>query len=60
MVANLLSQFEPERLIRVTIDNNVTDSMTVDAFIGRSAHIAYLDSPIVAGQVIQTLYSYLK
>jgi hypothetical protein len=60
MVANILSQIEPDRLVRVTIDNNVTDSLTVDAFIGRSAHIAYLDSQIVAMQVVQTLHAYLR
>jgi hypothetical protein len=60
MAANLISQIEPERLFRVTIDNNVGDSVNVDTVIGRTAHICFLDNPIIANQLVYSLYPFFK
>ena len=60
MAANLMSQIDPERLIRITIDNNVGDTVNVDSVIGRTAHICYLDNPVVVEQLIYTCYPFLQ
>ena len=60
MIANLITQIDPERLTRITIDNNVADSVSVDSLIGRTAHICYLDNQVVAEQIVYSLYSYLS
>ena len=60
MVSNILSSMEPTQLLRITIDNNVLETATIDAFVGRAAHISFLDNPIVATQLVFTLYQYLR
>jgi hypothetical protein len=60
MVSNILDSMEPSRLLRITLDNNVLESMTVDALVGRAAHISFLDSPVIAAQLVYSLYQYLK
>lgn len=75
MSANMLSQVEPERLVRISVENNThgndhsadtaqtthstTASQKVDLFIGRTAHICYLDNPVVVDALMLSLYSYL-
>ena len=60
MVHNLLSSIHPSQLIRVTLDNNVTSALSVDNFVGRAAHISFLDNPIIAAQIIYSLYQYFQ
>jgi hypothetical protein len=66
MAANLMTQIEPDRLFRVTLDNQVEamkvlDTMkNVDKAIGRSAHICYLEDKVVAIQLVKTLYGLLS
>jgi hypothetical protein len=67
MAANLMSQIEPDRLFRVTLDNQVgTDGLSVfdamkkvDKVIGRAAHICYLENATVATSLVKTLYALL-
>ena len=59
MSANLLSQIEPERLVRVSIEDNIGElDMNIDSIIGRTAHICYLDNPIIAEQLLLVLYPF--
>ena len=60
MAANILSQVEPERLLRITLDNNTDAAKSVDKAIGRAAHICYLDDAVVAQQLVYTLYPFLS
>ena len=61
MTSNILSNIQAESLIRVTMFNNIPDtSSTVDTLIGRTAHICYLDNPVVVQQLVYTLYPYLS
>jgi hypothetical protein len=60
MAANLLSQIEPEKLLRITLDNNVFDAGNVDKAIGRAGHICYLDNMIIAEGLVYTLYSIFR
>lgn len=60
MAANLLSQIEPEKLLRITLDNNVFDAGNVDKVIGRAGHICYLDNMIIAEGLVFTLYSIFR
>lgn len=59
MSANLLSQVEPERLLRVSIEDPAGEqSINIDNIIGRTAHISYLDNIVVAEQLLLVLYPY--
>jgi hypothetical protein len=58
MAANLIGQVDPTRMFRVSIDNNVGDAVNINNVIGRTAHICYLDNPIVAEQLIHSLYGF--
>jgi hypothetical protein len=59
MSANLLSQVEPERLIRISLEDPVGEqSINLDNMIGRTAHISYLDNKVVAEQLMMVLYPY--
>eukprot|EP01034_Spumella_vulgaris_P016508 gene16508-21087_t len=59
MTHNILSQLRDDQLVRVTLDNNIgEDTATVDALIGRTAHICYLENQAVATQLIATLLPY--
>eukprot|EP00603_Paraphysomonas_imperforata_P000427 CAMPEP_0114414520 /NCGR_PEP_ID=MMETSP0103-20121206/1431_1 /TAXON_ID=37642 ORGANISM="Paraphysomonas imperforata, Strain PA2" /NCGR_SAMPLE_ID=MMETSP0103 /ASSEMBLY_ACC=CAM_ASM_000201 /LENGTH=938 /DNA_ID=CAMNT_0001582665 /DNA_START=205 /DNA_END=3021 /DNA_ORIENTATION=+ len=66
MAANLMTQIEPDRLFRVTLDNQVDqlkalDTMkNVDKVIGRAAHICYLEDKVVAMQLVKTLFGLLS
>jgi hypothetical protein len=60
MAANLLSQVDPDRLIRVTIDNGDGEAGSVDKAIGRAAHICYLDNPCIPDALIHILYALFK
>jgi hypothetical protein len=60
MAANVLSQIEPEKLFRITLDNNVSDAGNVDKAIGRAGHICYLDNMTIAEGLVYTLYSVLR
>jgi len=55
MSDNVLGQIDPDRLVRVTIDNNEGDDKSLNTTIGRTAHICYLDNQVVATQLILTL-----
>lgn len=55
MSENILNQIDPDRLLRVTIENNEGGDKSINTTIGRTAHICYLDNPIVATQIIITL-----
>ena len=43
---------------QVTLDNNEGSATSLDKFVGRAAHISFLDSPIVAAQLLYSLYQY--
>jgi len=59
MSANLLSQIEPEKLMRISIEDHVGEkSINLDNIIGRTAHISYLDNKVVAEQLMLVLYPY--
>lgn len=78
MAANLMSQVEPDRLIRISIEDNVTFRAgaanerlvngsagptvmsSVDSIIGRTAHICYLENPIVVEALMMNLYPYFR
>jgi hypothetical protein len=61
MAASLLSSIKPENLIRLTLLNNVHEaSSAVDNFIGRAAHICYLDNPVVVEQLAYSLFSFFS
>ena len=66
MAANLMSQVEPERLFRVTLDHQVErlkgfdTRRNVDKVIGRAAHICYLEDRVVALQLVKTLFPLLS
>ena len=55
MADNVLNQIDPDKLVRITIDNNEADASTVDISIGRAAHICYLDNPVISLQLFHTL-----
>jgi phosphoribosylformylglycinamidine (FGAM) synthase PurS component len=58
MADNILSKIDPDRLIRLTIDNNEGMKENLNKMIGRTAHICYLDNPVVATQLVFTLMPY--
>jgi hypothetical protein len=61
MAASLLESIKPENLLRLTLINNVHDNASnLDSFIGRAAHICYLDNPVVVQQLVYTLSSYFS
>ncbi|CAM9180345.1 unnamed protein product, partial [Heterosigma akashiwo] len=47
MMEDFLGQIQPERLIRVNL-HAAPPEKNMDTFIGRAAHIAYLDCPRIA------------
>jgi len=60
MTANLMSQVEPEKLVRVTVEGNLGEkAFDVDSAIGRTAHICYLDNPVVVEHLVYNLYPFL-
>jgi hypothetical protein len=59
MSQNVLRNVKANQLIRVIIDNNVGDAVTMNTVIGRAAHISYLENPVVATQLFLSLYPYL-
>lgn len=59
MAANVMAQTDPSRLFRVSVDNNTGTKYNVNTMIGRTAHICYLDNPIVVEQLIYTLSPFL-
>ena len=63
MTANILSQLRADQLIRITLDNNcgdATSTNSVNAMIGRTAHICYLENQHIAVQVIASLRPYFE
>ena len=61
MVHSLLADVKPENLVRVTLMNCVNSAAgEIDKFIGRTAHISYLDNPIVAQEVVYNLTPYFS
>ena len=89
MSANLMSQIEPERLIRISLEDNVTYKpstsssngtnsnsngsksnsninngvsvmSSVDDLIGRTAHICYLENPVVVEALLMNVYPYFS
>lgn len=55
MADNILAQIDPDRLIRLTIINNEGDTKNIDTAIGRTAHICYLNNPVVVTQLVFTI-----
>lgn len=60
MSRNILSDLRPDQLVRFIIDNNIGDVVNVNTVIGRAAHISYLECPVVATQLVLSLYPYLN
>lgn len=58
MTANILSQIDHTRFYRIIVENNTTEGANVDNIIGRTAHISYLDNPIVTSQLVYTLFPF--
>ena len=59
MGENILRGVDCKQLVRVIVDNNVGEGINVNTVIGRAAHISYLENPIVATQIVLSLYPYL-
>mmetsp|Transcript_10980 Transcript_10980/g.13784 ORF Transcript_10980/g.13784 Transcript_10980/m.13784 type:complete len:1061 (+) Transcript_10980:149-3331(+) len=59
MIENILSDINPEKLLRINVFTNFSEK-NVDTFIGRAAHISYLDSPRILSLLFCTLYEKLK
>jgi len=51
MVDNILSKISPERLHRINVFSNFEEK-NIDTFIGRAAHISYLDSPRILNMLL--------
>ena len=60
MVENLLQPLRADQVVRLTMDNNVGESVDVNSLIGRTAHICYLDNPVAALMLVQTIAPYLE
>ena len=60
MTANILTQIDPEKLLRITLDNNIKNNMSIDSMIGRAAHISFLDDIDVVSLLFYNLFQYLK
>ena len=60
MAANVMAQTDPSRLFRISIDNNVGSSVNINSVIGRTAHICYLDNPIVVEQLMHSLKPFFR
>lgn len=60
MAERLLESLSANQLIRMTMVNDVEETSLLDmnAVIGRTAHIGYLDNPVLAYQVIQSTIQY--
>jgi hypothetical protein len=59
MLANIISQVDANRLIRISLDNNCGETTNVNTLIGRTAHLCYLENSIAVEQLIHSLYPYL-
>ncbi|MCL4415357.1 MAG: hypothetical protein M1365_01455 [Actinobacteria bacterium] len=67
MAKNLLDSLSGTKLVRLTIVNNtITDVITtkkslidLNNIIGRTAHICYLENPVVAQQLMQIVFPFL-
>jgi hypothetical protein len=59
MIANIMSQVDANRLIRISLDNNCGETISVNTLIGRTAHLCYLENSIAVEQLIHSLYPYL-
>jgi pimeloyl-ACP methyl ester carboxylesterase len=55
MHRNILAQVTPSNLVRITLANNEGDDRGLNSYIGRSAHICYLENKTVASFLIKTL-----
>lgn len=60
MAANIISSIDSEKLIRITLDNNVNESGNVDKVIGRAAHICYLDQMVIVESLVYSLYTIFR
>jgi hypothetical protein len=60
MVQNLLKPLRADQLVRVTMDNNVGESVDVNSLIGRTAHICYLENAIAAKALVYTVAPFLQ
>lgn len=55
---NLLEPLRADQLVRITMDNNVGETVDVNALIGRTAHICYLENPVAATMLVQAVKPY--
>jgi hypothetical protein len=60
MVHNILQPLRADQLVRISLDNNVGESVDVNSLIGRTAHICYLDNPIAAKLLVYSIAAYLE
>ncbi|CAM9315251.1 unnamed protein product, partial [Ectocarpus fasciculatus] len=60
MAANVMAQTDPSRLFRVSIDNNTGIGGNLNNIIGRTAHICYLDNPVVVEQLVYSLAGFFQ
>jgi hypothetical protein len=60
MAHNLLSPLSAQQLVRVTLDNNVGGDADVNALIGRTAHICYVEDALSASVLVRALAPYLQ
>lgn len=58
MTQKLLSQVSPDRLVRLTVGNNVGDGIDINSLIGRKAHLCFLENSVAVSQLVHNLYSY--
>lgn len=58
MVQNLLEPLRADQLVRITMDNNVGEAVDVNALIGRTAHICFLENPVAAAILVQAVKAY--
>ena len=59
MNSNILSTLTADQIVRVSIDN-IPESLNVNSAIGRTAHIMYLENPLIVNQLIMTLKPFLQ
>lgn len=60
MHRNILAQVSASNLVRITLANNEGEERSINAFIGRSAHICYLENKTVAGFLIKALLPFFE
>lgn len=58
MVQNILEPLRADQLVRITMDNNVGETVDVNALIGRTAHICYLENSVAAAILVQAVKPY--